>query len=194
MVDHVAAARAAIESHGLLLLQDPLRPSLATLVAGAPVKGSWWSHPAGKAIFATAEALDDTTDVVTAKLVDGKITFVHRRLWPALVAIGRERAKWQMAKLPTPARALLDRVDAEGTVQTTGAAAKALEQRLLVASAQVHTASGKHALALSTWDAFAKRHDLAPPWPTAADARALVEATLAKLPGPRKGLPWLANR
>jgi hypothetical protein len=193
MIDHVAAARAAIETHGLLLLQDPIRPSLATLVAGAVVKGSWWSHPAGKAIFATAESLDEANDLVTAKLVDGKITFVHRRLWPALVAIGRERAKWQLAKLPTPARELLARVDADGTLQTTGGPAKALEQRLLVASAQVHTDSGKHALELSTWDVFATKHDLTPPWPTAIEARALLEATLAKLPGPRNGLPWLGK-
>ncbi len=194
MVDHVAAARAAIETHGLLLLQDAIRPSLATLVAGGRVLGSWWSHPAGKAIFATAESLDDEHDVVTAKLVDGKITFVHRRLWPALVAIGRERATWQTDRLPTSARELLARLDEDGTLQTTGAAAKALEQRLLAASAQVHTDSGKHALELSTWDAFAQRHDLAPPWPSPADARTLFERTLAELPGPRNGLPWLTNR
>jgi hypothetical protein len=190
MIDHVAAARAAIETHGLLLLQDPIRPSLATLVAGAVVKGSWWSHPAGKEIFATAGSLDDDRDLVTAKLVDGKITFVHRRLWPALVAVGRERAKWQLERLPTPARELLARLDTEGTLQTTGGPAKALEQRLLAASTQVHTDSGKHALALSTWDVFAATHDLVPPWPTVAEARALLEATLAKLPGPRNGLPW----
>ena len=86
-----AAARAALERHGLLLLQDARLPSLATLVAGAPVKGSWWGHPAGRDIFHIASALDDDGDVTTAKLLGGKVTFVHRKLFAALAAVGAER-------------------------------------------------------------------------------------------------------
>ena len=49
----------ALEGHGLLYLQDARRPSVATIVAGAPVKGSWWGHRAGHAIFAVCEALEE---------------------------------------------------------------------------------------------------------------------------------------
>jgi hypothetical protein len=194
-VDHVASALAALERHGLLLLQDAKRPSLATLVAGAPVHGSWWSHASGKSIYATAEALDDAGVATTAKLIDGKVTFVHRRLWPALVAIGRAREPWQLDALPTAARELLERIDKDGNARASGASAKALEQRLLVSSAQLHTETGAHALELRTWDRFASEMDLRPPWRSAAEGRAAFERALAALPGgdATSGLPWLAK-
>jgi len=192
-VDHVAVALAALERHGVLLLQDAKRPSLATLVAGAPVHGSWWSHAAGKAIYATAEALDDASVATTVKLVDGKVTFVHRRLWPALVAIGRAREPWQLDALPTAARELLERIDKDGSARASGPTAKALEQRLLVASAQLHTETGAHALELRTWDRFAAEMGLRPPWRSAAEGRAAFERAIAALPGADEStaLPWL---
>lgn len=176
-------ARALLDRHGLLLLQDAALPSLATLVAGEPVRGSWWGHPASKQIFAIATEL--AHDVVTAKLVGGKVTFVHARLMPELVAIGSERARWQMHELSPAAAKLLRRVDAEQKVRVSGRDAKELELRLLVASGQVHTETGDHALELSTWQPLERT-------PTAAEARATLEATLAALPctGKRGKLPW----
>ena len=38
-----------LKRYGLLLVTDARLPSLVALVAGAPVRGSWWSHPRGKA-------------------------------------------------------------------------------------------------------------------------------------------------
>ena len=95
-------ARAALERLGLLMLQDRRLPSLAALVAGGPVAGSWWGHPAGKEIFRIAGELDDDPDVTTAKLVAGKVTVVHRKRVAALAAVGAERAGWQLAALPRP--------------------------------------------------------------------------------------------
>jgi hypothetical protein len=63
-------------------------PSVAEAVAGAPIRGSWWGHPKGRAIFAALTAIADSPDVLTCRLVEGKITFVHRRLWPAVVRLG----------------------------------------------------------------------------------------------------------
>jgi hypothetical protein len=62
-------------------------PNLAEFVAGAPIRGSWWGHPKGKAIFAAAKVVVDSGDVLACRLVDGKVTFAHRRLWPALVRL-----------------------------------------------------------------------------------------------------------
>ena len=67
-------------------------PSIAEKVAGEPIVGSWWAHPKGKAIFAALSELDDSEDVRSFKLVDGKVTLVHRRAWPALVRLARAGA------------------------------------------------------------------------------------------------------
>jgi hypothetical protein len=47
--------------------------------------GTWWAHPKGKAIFALTRAVRESQQVLVCRLVDAKITFVHERLWPALV-------------------------------------------------------------------------------------------------------------
>jgi hypothetical protein len=74
--------------HGVLLesARGPI-PNVAELVAGEPIKGSWWGHPAGHAIYETINALADSPDVIRVRLVNGKITLVHRRVWPALVRV-----------------------------------------------------------------------------------------------------------
>jgi len=77
-----------VEQHGVVLAsaRGPV-PCVAEAVAGQPIVGSWWAHPKGKAIFAALSELDDSEDVRCFKLVDGKVTFVHRRVWPALARL-----------------------------------------------------------------------------------------------------------
>jgi hypothetical protein len=79
---------AFVEQHGVVLAsaRGPV-PSVAEAVAGQPIVGSWWAHPRGKAIFAALSELDDSDDVRCFKLIDGKVTFVHRRVWPALACL-----------------------------------------------------------------------------------------------------------
>jgi hypothetical protein len=62
-------------------------PSLAETIAGEPLRASWWGHPKGDAIFACSRAIRRCEDVLTCRLIGGKVTFVHRRLWPALVRL-----------------------------------------------------------------------------------------------------------
>ncbi len=80
-----------VEKHGVVLAsaKGPV-PTLAEEVAGEPIVGSWWAHPKGKAIFEALSEIDDSSDVRCFKLVDGKVTFVHRRAWPALVRLGND--------------------------------------------------------------------------------------------------------
>src|ERR1051325_634730 len=82
---------AFIKKHGVVLAsaRGPV-PSIAEEVAGEPIVGSWWAHPKGKAIYRALEALDDSDDIHCFKLVDGKVTLVHRRMWPALVRLGQD--------------------------------------------------------------------------------------------------------
>ena len=79
---------AVLGERGMLLesARGPI-PNVAELIAGAPIAGSWWAHPASHAIFATINELADSPDVVRLRLVNGKVTLVHRRVWAALVRI-----------------------------------------------------------------------------------------------------------
>ena len=91
---------AALADHGMLLqsARGPL-PNVAELIAGEPIKGSWWGHPQGHAIFNELQLLDESPDVVRLRLVGGKVTLVHRRLWPALVRVADHFAPKQLAAL-----------------------------------------------------------------------------------------------
>ena len=75
-----------IRRHGVVLeaAHGPV-PSLVDAIAGEHVRGSWWSHPRSHEIFAVTRSVRQSRDVLVCRLVRGKITFVHRRLWPALV-------------------------------------------------------------------------------------------------------------
>ncbi len=85
-----AEAIACVCRHGVVLESGigPV-PSLAEAVAGGPIRGSGWGHAQGREIFAVTRAVRDCPDVLVCRLVDGKITYVHRRLWPALVRLAK---------------------------------------------------------------------------------------------------------
>src|SRR6185436_11028343 len=93
-----------LDEHGLVLCHDAKLPSATACIAGAPVPGSWWGHAQGKLIYETLEELGEA--VVWAKLVMGKDTLVHRRLWPALVAAAASGQDWQTRGLAVDARRL----------------------------------------------------------------------------------------
>jgi hypothetical protein len=91
---------AFVERHGIVLqaARGPV-PSLAEAIAGGPIRGSWWGHPKGHEIFRVAEAVSDSPDVLVCKLVDDKVTYVHRRLWPALVKLAPRFPKGRLARV-----------------------------------------------------------------------------------------------
>ena len=62
-------------------------PNLAEQIAGEPIRGSWWGHGSGHEIFAVLTRLLESPDVIATRLVDGKVTLVHRRLWSALARV-----------------------------------------------------------------------------------------------------------
>ena len=96
-----AQALAFVERHGVVLeaAQRGAIASLAEAVAGEPIRGSWWSHPAGHAIFAATRAVRASPDVLVCRLVQGKVTFVHRRLWPALARLAPRLPATDLAQL-----------------------------------------------------------------------------------------------
>ena len=62
-------------------------PSLAEAVAGEPIGASWWGHPRAHDTFVCSRAIRKSADVLVCRVVSGKVTYVHRRLWPALVRL-----------------------------------------------------------------------------------------------------------
>jgi hypothetical protein len=74
-------------------------PSFAHVVAGAPIRGSWWVHPKGKEIFLLSRVIRRSRDVLVCRLVGGKITYVHRRMWPALVLLAGRFSKQRLSAL-----------------------------------------------------------------------------------------------
>ena len=79
---------AVLFEQGMLLesARGPI-PNVAELVAGEPIRGSWWGHPSSHDIFEVLNALADSPDVIRTRLVNGKVTLIHRRLWPALIRL-----------------------------------------------------------------------------------------------------------
>ena len=84
-----AQALAFVERHGIVCesARRGAIPSLADAVAGETLRGNWWSHAKSRAIFAAMRAVRDSPQVLVCRLIDGKISFVHERLWPALMRI-----------------------------------------------------------------------------------------------------------
>ncbi len=199
-------ALTALRQYGLLLESDPKLPSVTTLIAGAPIRGSWWGHPQGHTIFDVTRQLAAHPDVVVTKLVSGKVTFVHRQLWPALLAVGTAREAWQLQGLSRTAQSLLEIVRQDGALQTDripwargaqgkspGEAARELERALLVRSEELHTSTGAHAKRLESWERWARRVGLKGQRPTAGQAKQELSEKLGALNaafGAKGKLPW----
>jgi hypothetical protein len=96
----VRRALAFVEKHGVVLqaARGPV-PNLADFVAGERIHGSWWGHPKGQEIFRLAEAVMESGDVLVCKLLDGRVTYVHKRVWPALVRVSGRFKRSQLAKV-----------------------------------------------------------------------------------------------
>ena len=80
-----------IRHHGVVLQSARgLEPTLTVKIAGSPIRGSWWGHPKSHQIYALLQKIDDSRAVLTCTLANGKITYIHRRLWPAFVRMAKE--------------------------------------------------------------------------------------------------------
>ena len=91
---------AFVEQHGVVLEggRGP-RPNLAEAAVGEPVRDSWWGHKKGRTIFRATRTVRDCDEVLICRLVGGKITYVHRRLCPAIVRLANSLDKKTLAAL-----------------------------------------------------------------------------------------------
>jgi hypothetical protein len=142
--------------------------------------------------------------VAVTKLISGKVTFVHRELWPALIAVGMARESWQMNGLSRKAQNLLQLVDRNGEVRSDRlpaspkakhspwrAAVRELEERLLVYVEEFHSEIGAHARRLESWRHWADRVGIAFVRLTPINARQDFEKVIQKLNSKSNApLPW----
>jgi hypothetical protein len=93
-------AVAFVERHGVVLqaARGPV-PNLAEAITGEAIRGSWWAHAKAREILRAARAVSGSPDVLVCKLVDGKVTYVHRRLWPALIKLASRFGKERIARV-----------------------------------------------------------------------------------------------
>jgi hypothetical protein len=89
-----------VQIHGVVLesAKGPI-PNLADAVAGEPIRGSYWGHARGDEIFGLTRAIRASKEILVCRLVQGKITYIHRRLWPALVRLQKRVAPDRLAAL-----------------------------------------------------------------------------------------------
>jgi hypothetical protein len=74
-------------------------PRLTEAIINEPIKGSWWAHPKSHEIFAMLQSVTESEDVLVCRLVEGKVTLVHRRLWPVLVRLAGHFPAKRLAKI-----------------------------------------------------------------------------------------------
>jgi hypothetical protein len=74
-------------------------PRMSEVIAGEPIKGSWWGHAKGHEIYSVLSFLEDSPDVLVCRLIDGKVTLVHRRLWPALIRVAEHFAPERLVRV-----------------------------------------------------------------------------------------------
>jgi hypothetical protein len=89
-----------IREHGVVLqsARGPV-PNVAQFIAGEPIRGSWWGHPAGKEIYAILNVLDESPDIVATRLIDDKVTLLHARVWPSVVRVSAFLAADRLAAI-----------------------------------------------------------------------------------------------
>ena len=179
-----------LSNAGLLLVQDKRLLNVVTLLTGEAFSKSWWSHPKGRLIFAVVSDLSEHRDVLFSKLINGKVTLVHRRLWPAFLAIALANEPWQTRGLSARGQQLRASLnESREPINNSGPAVKDLEVRLLAHARQVHTESGRHELMVETWTSWS-RSIRVKPLRSLSLAKEKLEQAAQAIGASRTALPW----
>ena len=94
------ASLAFVREHGVVLASARgAVPRLTEAIVGRPIEGNWWTHPESREIYRVLRAVSESEEILACRLVDGKVTLVHRRLWPALVRLAGRFPRGQLARV-----------------------------------------------------------------------------------------------
>jgi hypothetical protein len=93
-------AMAFVRRHGMVLVsaKGPV-PRLTDAIAGESINGSWWAHSKSHQIFAVLQILESSPDILVCRFITGRVTLVHRRLWPAIVKLSGHLHPDQLAQI-----------------------------------------------------------------------------------------------
>lgn len=81
-------ALALVEQNGIMLESaGGNNASFVAHAAGEAISGNWWNHPKSHQIFALTRTVREDEHILVCRLIQGKITYVHRRFWAALVKV-----------------------------------------------------------------------------------------------------------
>jgi hypothetical protein len=132
------AALAFVNRHGIVLESaHGAVPTFSDAVAGERVQGAWWGHRAGHMIFGATRSVRAHPDVLVCRVAGGKITYVHKRLWPALVRLAPTFPRDRLAaieEIHTPSGA--HRVDLTPFPRWVPAAVRAAATELSIEEAE----------------------------------------------------------
>jgi hypothetical protein len=156
---------------GLLIEAHPVLPSVAALIIDESVGDAWREHADREAVDAVLTRLAEHEDVLGVPLISERVTWIHRQLWPALLAVVSVPEPWQTNRLSADVVMLYARVDEDGVVdrdEADDAVTRELHDRLLA-----HVGPER----IMSWERWCRsrhspRPDVSPP-----ARRRLVEAT-----------------
>lgn len=177
-----------LEKRGLLLASDPALPNITAMVIGEPVKGPSLGHPLARAALDVISQIEKHKDVIWTTLVNGKVTFIHRKLWAPFLGVALARQAWQSDGLSKSARALLKSVD-EGANDRSGdkQSVGELESRLLIRVYNIKNERAQQEQRIENWRSFLLKSGLEGPFPAPEEAKALLEKTIE---GFTARFPW----
>ena len=194
---------------GLMLAADRALPSLPPLVVERDVRGSWWADPEANLIYESARRLAAHPDVIQVVLVSAKLTYLHKRLAPALQAVALDQADWKFEGISPHARAIWERLQQEPRLyadepglpttdaRQNGRLMRELEARLLCAGGNVHTPRGSHAKYAVRWDEWMAERKLSKPRMSAQTGMKRLDECLDRLNiefGGHGRMPWWRGR
>lgn len=190
-----------LEKYKLLLLQDKVFPNIVTEITGESITGSWWGHSLANPIYNGLQWLDHNHSILTIKLIDGKVTYIHESLFADIYSIVCKSRDWQVKKLKDEDQQILKYVLKKKTITSDDSGLSKLskqpkksfvnlEKKLLIYSVEEHTDSGKHIKEYMSW----KKSRIAIPKPkdylTSREHIENLVGSLNKKSGAKAKLPW----
>ena len=154
-------------------------------------------------MFNVSQNFEDQDGVLVVKLVNKKVTYLHRDHWSALFTLATYQPESRTKGLKKAHLDLLELVQTKNSVRVddpslkmkpaeAGKLTNKLEEKMLVYSQSIHTDSGKHVRVLKTWNQLMKDMKYKPTKMSVTEAREHFEkvfqswspkaAKLVKLP------------
>ena len=151
-----------LQENKIVLLQDKSFPNIVTYIVGRKIKGSWWGHPLANPIYNGLNWLEKNKIFLSVKLIDGKVTYLHKSLISDFYSIVKKPRDWQLKNLKEDDLKMLQHISQNSIIFSDDETLKlvvnepkknlsTLEKKLLIHSVEVHTSSGMHVKKIMTW-------------------------------------------